>query len=340
MQGCWWTIRVRKDNWLNNLSKKQRMKKTTFWGFVALLIGGCAKEKDLEPSGLDPNWFVVTDSADPVDHLRYEIFQETGVPIFRNDTIGSMDRGLDALGQPYIYYEILDVNYSITSDVEVATYKLCEEDAPVMLALELMRDEVIPRLPKALYPRCFLLVDQLNIDQTKNQRGEATAYKGMMTTVAGRLHSIGEMSDEELARWVAGITGEVISEYLYSRCAGLLEEFYSKAEVIARDGETTVNLYEFRYDIREGGTSETEPEYKDWKEYGFLTYDTSQEIETTEGKREYRTIGQRRDVETFMVEIMLNDETGFKSTYADYPLLLEKYDLLKAVWNKVKSGLQ
>ena len=48
----------------------------------------------------------------------------------------------------------------------------------------------------------------------------------------------------------------------------------------------------------------------------------------------------RRDVETFMVEIMLNDETGFKSTYADYPLLLEKYDLLKAVWNKVKSGLQ
>ena len=316
------------------------MKKTIYWGIAALLIGGCAKEKGLEPSGLDPNWFVVTDSADPVDHLRYEIFRETGVPIFRNDTIGSMDRGLDALGQPYIYYEILDVNYSITSDVEVATYELCGEDAPVMQALELMRDEVIPKLPKALRPRCFLLVDRLQIDQTKNQRGEATAYKGMMATVVGRLQAIGSMSEAEQSRWVAGITGEVISEYLCSRYAGKLEEFYSKAVVAARGGETTVNLYEFRYDIREGGTSETDPEYKDWKEYGFLTYDTSQEIETTVGKREYRTIGQRRDVETFLVEIMLDDEEGFKSTYADYPLLLEKYDLLKGVWAEVKVGLQ
>ncbi len=179
------------------------MKKAIYAAVAALLVAGCGKDKDLSPSGLDRNWFAVEDSSDPVDHLRYEIYSQTGIALFRNDTIGSIDRGLDALGNPYVYYEVLDVNYAITSRTEVATYELSEDDDAVIAGLELMRDRVIPILPEKLYPRCFLLVGRLDIDQKKNRKGEASAYRGMMTTAVGRLNSIKTMSEAEKKRLAA-----------------------------------------------------------------------------------------------------------------------------------------
>ena len=207
------------------------MKKAIYAAVAALLVAGCGKDKDLSPSGLDRNWFAVEDSSDPVDHLRYEIYSQTGIALFRNDTIGSIDRGLDALGNPYVYYEVLDVNYAITSRTEVATYELSEDDDAVIAGLELMRDRVIPILPEKLYPRCFLLVGRLDIDQKKNRKGEASAYRGMMTTAVGRLNSIKTMPEAEKKRLAAEIAAEVISVYLVNERATELEDFYAKASL-------------------------------------------------------------------------------------------------------------
>ena len=316
------------------------MKKVICMAVAALLVTGCGKDKDLEPSGLDRNWFALEDSGDPVDHLRYEIYSRTGATFFRSDTIGSIDRGLDALGNPYIYYEVLDVNYAITSRIEVATYELSEDDAAITEALEVMRDEMLPLLPKKLYPRCFLLVDKLNISQTKNQDGEASAYKGMMTTVVGRLNAIKTMTAAEKTRLAAGVAGEIVSVYLVNECAAELEEFYSKANTKTAGGDD-YNFYTKSDDIREKSPGTSRPAFKDWKEYGFLVHDTSYtSFNDTPGSRSYKTVGQRRDVETFMVEVILGNDAGFEAAYAAYPLILEKYALLKEVWAKVKEELQ
>ena len=316
------------------------MKKVIYMAVAALFVTGCGEDKDLEPSGLDRNWFAVEDSSDPVDHLRYEIYSQTGVTLFRKDTIGSIDRGLDALGNPFIYYEVLDVNYAITSRVEVATYELSEDDEAAIAGFELMRDRVIPALPKKLYPRCFLLVDKLNITQTKNQNGEASAYKGMMTTVVGRLNTIRTMSEAEKKRLAAGVLAEIVSVYLVSECATELEEFYSKANTKTAGGDD-YNFYTKTDDIREKNPGTSRPAFKDWKEYGFLVHDTSYtSFNDTPGSRSYKTVGQRRDVETFMVEVLLDDDAAFEAAYGAYPLILEKYELLKAVWAGVRNELQ
>lgn len=316
------------------------MKKAIYAAVAALLVAGCGKDKDLSPSGLDRNWFAVEDSSDPVDHLRYEIYSQTGIALFRNDTIGSIDRGLDALGNPYVYYEVLDVNYAITSRAEVATYELSEDDDAVIAGLELMRDRVIPILPGKLYPRCFLLVGRLDIDQKKNRKGEASAYRGMMTTAVGRLNSIKTMSDAEKKRLAAEIAAEVISVYLVNERATELEDFYAKADASTQGGDK-ISLYDYVYDIKETNSSATSPVFKDWKEYGFLVYDTSDtSFNDTAGSRSYKTVGQRRDVETFLVEVLLGDDDGFGTTYADYPLILEKYALLKALWAEIGEELQ
>ncbi len=70
-------------------------------------------------------------------------------------------------------------------------------------------------------------------------------------------------------------------------------------------------------------------------------YDTSDtSFNDTAGSRSYKTVGQRRDVETFLVEVLLGDDDGFGTTYADYPLILEKYALLKALWAEIGEELQ
>ena len=316
------------------------MKKAIYAAVAALLVAGCGKDKDLSPSGLDRNWFAVEDSSDPVDHLRYEIYSQTGIALFRNDTIGSIDRGLDALGNPYVYYEVLDVNYAITSRTEVATYELSEDDDAVIAGLELMRDRVIPILPEKLYPRCFLLVGRLDIDQKKNRKGEASAYRGMMTTAVGRLNSIKTMPEAEKKRLAAEIAAEVISVYLVNERATELEDFYAKADASTQGGDK-ISLYDYVYDIKETNSSATSPVFKDWKQYGFLVYDTSDtSFNDTAGSRSYKTVGQRRDVETFLVEVLLGDDDGFGTTYADYPPILEKYALLKALWAEIGEELQ
>lgn len=187
--------------------------------------------------------------------------------MFRNDTIGSIDRGLDALGNPYVYYEVLDVNYAITSRTEVATYELSEDDDAVIAGLELMRDRVIPILPEKLYPRCFLLVGRLDIDQKKNRKGEASAYRGMMTTAVGRLNSIKTMSEAEKKRLAAEIAAEVISVYLVNERATELEDFYAKADASTQGGDK-ISLYDYVYDIKETNSSATSPVFKDWKSTG------------------------------------------------------------------------
>ena len=316
------------------------MTKAIYAAVAALLVAGCGKDKDLSPSGLDRNWFAVEDSSDPVDHLRYEIYSQTGIALFRNDTIGSIDRGLDAQGNPYVYYEVLDVNYAITSRTEVATYEHSEDDDAGIAGLELMRDRVMPILPEKLYPRCFLLVGRLDIDQKKNRKGEASAYRGMMTTAVGRLNSIKTMSEAEKKRLAAEIAAEVISVYLVNERATELEDFYAKADASTQGGDK-ISLYDYVYDIKETNSSATSPVFKDWKEYGFLVYDTSDtSFNDTAGSRSYKTVGQRRDVETFLVEVLLGDDDGFGTTYADYPLILEKYALLKALWAEVGEELQ
>ena len=128
--------------------------------------------------------------------------------------------------------------------------------------------------------------------------------------------------------------------YLVSECATELEEFYSKANTVTLGGDA-ISLYKYTSDIREKSPGTSRPAFKEWMEYGFLVHDTSYaDFNDTAGSRSYKTIGERRDVETFMVEVLLDDDAAFEAAYGAYPLILEKYELLKAVWAGVRNELQ
>ena len=182
------------------------------WGCLSLF--GCGDDDNLSPSDLDGDWYVLTDSEDPLDHLRYTVFQTYGVPVFYNDTIGSQNRGTDYAGLPIIYYEILNPNYSIESSTEYAKYELSYDREAITTGVEFIRDEVLPRLVSSkLYPRSFLLMNKLTLNASASLSHEECAYRGMMTSCVSLVEEIGGMTDADIKRMACEIVAEGYTTY-------------------------------------------------------------------------------------------------------------------------------
>ena len=210
------------------------------WGCLSLF--GCGDDDNLSPSDLDGDWYVLTDSEDPLDHLRYTVYQTYGIPVFYNDTIGSQNRGVDYTGLPIIYYEVLNPNYSIESSTEYAKYELSYDRETIIVGVEFIRDEVFPRLVSSkLYPRSFLLVNKLtlNASGSSSYQHEECAYRGMMTSCVSLVEEIGEMTDAEIKRMACEIAAEEYTTYLMENSYSLLETFLN----VCRAEVTSVNLY-------------------------------------------------------------------------------------------------
>ena len=78
---------------------------------LSVLFSACDKEDNLTPSNLGKDWFTIENSEDPVDRAIYQFYEETGIPVFYNDTIGQETR-VDNWGNSYTHYEILQFSSS------------------------------------------------------------------------------------------------------------------------------------------------------------------------------------------------------------------------------------
>ena len=194
---------------------------------MALIVWSCGDDEgNLSPSGLEKNWFALEDSEDPIDHLRYKIYEDTGFPIYYNDTIGSETHYSPGIGE-YTYYEVLQVFYSpgsVTPGISTARYSLVSpERKNVKEVLEFVRDEIIPSIPKGTYLPSILLVDSLTTPS-----GDTAVYKGLTTTVLAQVHHFHEMDDaaKNLMKG-AFLSSAITSKLALDEAEWLEENFYS-----------------------------------------------------------------------------------------------------------------
>lgn len=293
---------------------------------MILTLIGCYHENELQPSHFDENWYILQDSDDPLDHQRFLIYKETGIPIFYNDTIGKQNRGVDAFGEPVIYYEILHPDYTITSMTRISTYELSNQRDDLLTGVNFINDRIIPELISPLmYPRCFLLVKKL----TRSSAGtyEADCFQGMMTTLVSHVEELKDMSESELHRLAMQIVGEQIGSYLADSCREELEEFYN---IGRKEINPNASIYNFRL------TASSEPPMAPVENYGFLS------INKLEINNAYScvTIAEKRDVMDYVTEIYINDDTAFREKYKDYPYVLKKFDIMKEIITDMKTRLK
>lgn len=188
-----------------------------------LIASSCGKDDILAPSGFERNWLVVeNNSSDPIDQLRYQIFKDTGIPIYYNDTLGSYQRlGYD--GKYHTEYEVLKAFYTPGSQKPIegnANYDLAKDKNAYIPFVEYLRDEIIPMVPKSLYVASFLLVDTLV------SPSGTLAHKGFNTITVGGIEEFSTMETGTKKLLKGAVLRSMVYGSLMNREALWLEEVF------------------------------------------------------------------------------------------------------------------
>ena len=302
------------------------MRKVIFIWMLCCGLAACNREdKETHASFKGMEWFVVEDSDDELDHLIYEFYVSTGIPLFYTDTIRSRTE-INEWGREYTLYQILNPNYMIEGMANLWTFKKAEDREKLKKGVEFFRDQVYPKLPEGYRSPCYLLVDKLY--QKEFYQDEVGARKGLNTTVIGKISEMDEMSEEDQKR----LAWEVVAEELYDTISvnyeKELDAFFQVSFLLCNKKDVYSDLItKFKNNI---------PNYKaavhgsatDPREAGFLRWWQSN----------WYTPEYKDDVCGYLIEVLLGDDDGFATRNAGFSGCLKKYDMMKDI--AIELGLR
>lgn len=261
---------------------------------------------------------------DPTIHANYQFYQETGIPVFVNDTIGSQQR-TDVFGKTYTYYEVLSLSYSLGGlqsgpPPMVQSFTYCNK-ADVPNALTFLRNEIMPVIKRIIHVPSILLVENMNTNAFGTY-----AYKGFNTVVVAQVSKIPTMNAATKADYKAAILRSMLTNsVLDSKYADILDKFYavSRKFVINRDayGLSTYFLNANNVTGLPSGTPIT------LQAIGFLGADARITSSSP--------ISTWMDVSMYLEAAVVNTDAQFKQKYAAYPNILLKYGYIRQILNSM-----
>jgi len=304
---------------------------------VSVCMMACSDEDCLSPSFQDRNWWVnVDDPDDPLDHLIFKVYDRYKIPVFYNDTVGMVQRGEDAFGNPDIYYEVIKLNYTILGgmgDVPVARYTLsCDRD-DIMDGVMLLRDYVLPKFPDYIpVPKSYLLVDTLwrGVESDQQIPYSAAAYAGMTTVAVGKLGEIKNMTEVEKLMFGGEILAASLSDVVYNDyTAELNVKFYKEVQKLGK------GYWGYSNKVDVNNTSVFYPLWAHRYEYGFLH--PALDKEQVEGALYYFP-NKEQDVADFVALCLGFTEDEVKEAYGQYEHIMNKYYYMMEIIDAIKAA--
>ena len=296
--------------------------------FSSLLVA-CDSESDLKPSGAERNWLVVEDSDVPVDHERYLIFKETGIPIYYNDTIGSEERYSLSAREWYTYYEKLQVFYNpggATPSWTTSNYQVVANPEDVLPVLEFLKADVLNAIPKDMYIASILLVDTLN------STSGTLAHKGFNTVVLSEVKDFAAMTDGEKKVYRGAALRCLVAGSLVATEGDWLEEnFYELSYA------TNPNNIDYIYSTASRSTmvyraAQGYPlEEQRLATLGFIGTKTKP---TGTDERMWYVPEKQQDVSQFCEAVFAYTEAEFIALHGNAPVVMEKFYVLR---DKIKE---
>ncbi len=159
---------------------------------MIFMLTGCSKEDALENKiDFSSPYVIEDDPTDPIQHHRYQIYKEYGVPVFFNDTISSKYIGTTYTGTDIYRYETLDLNWGFSShNKKSVTYwfDYITDPEEQETALQFV-DEFLKQVSKPMRPFSMLLVPHLEI-YTNGSRDVPKFFNGFRTLAIPDVGSI------------------------------------------------------------------------------------------------------------------------------------------------------
>lgn len=343
------------------------MKKTFCCLVLVLLCVACQKEPLLENNIDFSNLYEIKDNPnDPVQHKRYEIYQNYGVPVFFTDTVAKIYTGRNVQGDSTFRYETLDLNWAFSSsDRGSVTYRTTHiQDPELQMKALRFAETFLSKTQPALYPYAlYLTKDCYRIS------GAGVEKKNLICRYRNLMFSwIADLKEADMEKTALSYRNEVV-EVKILNFEDELKKFYAvtdedaynkrwaelypnesfpnwqgrylawKAECLAEayGEEQKPALGTFRQELVNyaGWTNERVDEYVVRSRrlvgaYGFVYFSI------TNNSTLFTPADYADDLRSFLREMMTFPRAEFLDRWEESPLVMQKYNIL---YNLIRDEL-
>lgn len=289
-----------------------------YMGLFLLSFSSCSKEDSLEPTGAEKNYFAPDENAtDEESVLRRDFYQKNNCYLLFNDTLRHEELGANTDGVMQYFTETLDIAYVMSSSTQYAyQYDYITSIDDKRNAVSFVENYLLNHLSVKLKPFSWLLVNHITgysvSEGVYTYQNEPLSVVGERATAVA-LEDISDMEEEDKIDLANSILTSLISNKITTQPASVLNSFTKYCS----------SLY--------GGYSPTSPSTEEenmtlMNEAGFVT------AHYWDIYLIYGTYpSQAEDLSSFAKLVMTQSESEVNETYADYPIILEKYRVMKAI---------
>lgn len=297
------------------------MKKFAIYGF--LLLSGlqfvaCSDDEDRPtPSNYNDDFFgVPADATGPEAELRRDFHKETGIHLLFTDTLRTTLIGKDPQGKNIYEYETIDFAWNLTNYDDYYGWKpeYIEGIDDKRKATDLFREYIMPHIAgSSMAPYSVLLLKSLQIDDYGFEDAYTTScWRSMGVNTSGWITA---ETDEDIDAHTAGILKDIVSA-----------KFNNNSDEAKPWFEISRECYncDFIVDYNENWAGE------DWEyiySIGFMDY--YDDWRGRPNRDEFLT--KSRDFTMFFNAIFDRTEEDFKAEFGAYPVIMEKYNLMKSL---------
>lgn len=301
---------------------------------LLLVFISCKKEKEPAPTNLDENYLVVKDNPnDPVDHRIFQFFESTGIPCFYNDTVSRKQVGVSVTGDPQYAVQRLSLSYTPLGSSQAGVVSTKNKQY-IPAILDLLKTEVIPKLPKGIFIPSMLFVDSFWVEYFTSFDDPAVGWDAWhgFNTVAIMCRDVAAMTAAEKKMYMASILASIAVKKIMATQNPLLQKDFFK---ISRD----LAMPEFQMDVYNSFPIDfilpviPEPEHFGFIQYVpyWIRFEDFEMLFTS-------TPREQGDLRIFLTSALFYTTEEFNLKYDSHPVIKEKFRILKEI--AAGAGLQ
>lgn len=280
---------------------------------IALLATACSKENDLTPSGENEDYFTVSpDAADIVSVTRREFHDRNGVHLLFTDTLRHEQRGTYNDGTPFWFTEMIDLGYAVTgSSTTIYRLDYLTDQTAREAAAAFIETRVLPHLTNDFRPYSVLLLDQLYTYNSSRKTWILVNFCDNFRCLVISTGAVIGYTEEEQKAFCQAMFLSIATSKISGLSTSELSEFYAFCE----------DYYGYDYDECDlpAGMDADNITQEDLYTLGFLN------------KVSYYFSYATSDRDSYVKAIFNTGEEEFRATYAAYPVILLKYDIMKQI---------
>lgn len=332
---------------------------------IVITIYGCDKSDEVKPELNLTNLYEIKDNvSDSIQHKVYELYKEYGVPVFFNDTIGKVFVKVDVNGDSVFHYEKLDPAWSYTgySNLDYDFQYMTDPNEQSMFLT--MLEAFLKECGKSLYPYSVLVVNNYSTTDSRDEvtwrsDGAYSVFYKLLLVTGDKDTDLSEKPDEIIRT----IIEERITDYkdLLSAFQRVSKDYRGKRDwSVLGVGKLSIPFEFTTLDPYWGFEIVTKVE--NWYDYPLYS-GTSCLTDTWWGLRDFTEevvelcrksvraevgkfgfVGQslknmtsappkdeEDDLKVFVKEVMSYSIKDFKAIWGEYPLVMQKYEILSGI---------